>query len=48
MPDEGLATIDIDVLPEIDVESEFFQSSSYSQLKEKLTQSQLPDFQVIL
>jgi len=45
--DEGLATIDIDVLPEIDVESEFFQSSSYSQLKEKLTQSQLPDFQVI-
>jgi len=28
------------------VEAEFFQSSSYSQLKEKLTQSQLQPFQV--
>lgn len=44
---DEVAVIDCEVLPEIDLSSNAFQSAEYSALREKFVLSKLPDFQVI-
>lgn len=44
---DGIASLDFDVSPEIDLESNAFQDEEYVSLREKFSSSKLADFQVV-